>query len=349
MLHPDLATSVGPAPRAAGATGGAQASRLAHVDALRGLAALAVCWFHLTNQYAQGSWTRWRGSYGWLGVEVFFVISGFVLPHALHNRGYVAGNHWRLFLWKRTLRIEPPYLAAVALCLLLWHLSTLAPGFRGVAPPPLAAPQVLLHVGYLNGLAGYEWLNPVFWSLAIEFQFYLALMFGYVWLARANTSIQAATVILMCVLPLALPSKVLLPRYLPLFLLGIAAWQWRSGLCRTPMLLAAWIGAALSLAVVEGPLFALTGLATAAALLGLPALGRSGALRALGAISFSLYLVHVPVGGRVINLGQRFISGPLGEWALSLTALGVSVVCAWIFFRAIEAPAQRWSGALRYA
>lgn len=47
-----------------------------HLDALRGLASLAVCWFHLTLSEALPAWLRLSGAYGWLGVEVFFVISG---------------------------------------------------------------------------------------------------------------------------------------------------------------------------------------------------------------------------------------------------------------------------------
>lgn len=59
------------------------------VDALRGLAALGVCVFHYTLTAQPGGWLRTVGDYGRLGVDVFFVISGFIVPHAM-LRGHKA-------------------------------------------------------------------------------------------------------------------------------------------------------------------------------------------------------------------------------------------------------------------
>jgi peptidoglycan/LPS O-acetylase OafA/YrhL len=60
-----------------------------------------------------------------------------------------------------------------------------------------------------------------------------------------------------------------------------------------------------------------------------------------GAISYSLYLIHVPVGGRVINLGRRLGDGPLIEAASIVAALAVSILFAWIFARLVEMPSIR--------
>jgi peptidoglycan/LPS O-acetylase OafA/YrhL len=62
-------------------------------------------------------------------------------------------------------------------------------------------------------------------------------------------------------------------------------------------------------------------------------------LTALGAISYSLYLLHVPIGGRIVNLGQRFGHGTLFDLTLSLAALAASLAAAFVFYRLIEAPA----------
>ncbi len=61
----------------------------------------------------------------------------------------------------------------------------------------------------------------------------------------------------------------------------------------------------------------------------------------LGGISYSLYLVHIPIGGKVVNLGRRFIHGPIGELALSLLALAASLAVAWMFCLLLERPAMR--------
>ncbi|MBB3777209.1 peptidoglycan/LPS O-acetylase OafA/YrhL [Erythromicrobium ramosum] len=68
------------------------------------------------------------------------------------------------------------------------------------------------------------------------------------------------------------------------------------------------------------------------------AVGR--ALGWLGLISYSLYLVHVPVGGRVVNLGKRFTSGEVEYLVLSLIALAVSLIVSIVIFLLVERPAQ---------
>ena len=68
------------------------------VDALRAAAALSVCFFHFTHgqSYFQDvSIVRPAGAFGWLGVEVFFVISGFIVPYSMARAGY------RLAMWPR--------------------------------------------------------------------------------------------------------------------------------------------------------------------------------------------------------------------------------------------------------
>lgn len=118
---------------------------------------------------------RLTGLYGWLGVPVFFVISGFVIPYAMYNAGYSL-SHFGRFLAKRLIRLDPPYLASILLILLVGILPTFVPGFAGQRPSFPTA-QVLAHLGYLNTFLGYQWLNPVYWSLAIEFQYYLLIGF----------------------------------------------------------------------------------------------------------------------------------------------------------------------------
>jgi peptidoglycan/LPS O-acetylase OafA/YrhL len=60
-------------------------------------------------------------------------------------------------------------------------------------------------------------------------------------------------------------------------------------------------------------------------------------------VSYSLYLVHVPLGGRVVNLMTRFADGVWQLWAISLLATGFSLIVAWLFWRWVEVPSQRWS------
>jgi peptidoglycan/LPS O-acetylase OafA/YrhL len=75
---------------------------------------------------------------------------------------------------------------------------------------------------------------------------------------------------------------------------------------------------------------------------------RSRLLLFLGDISYSLYLVHVPIGGRVINAATRVHLGPTTATLVALTAFGVSVLAAYVFHRLIERPARAWAARIPY-
>ena len=66
-------------------------------------------------------------------------------------------------------------------------------------------------------------------------------------------------------------------------------------------------------------------------------------LMAVGTISYSLYLIHVPIGGRVINLFSRFQPNTWQWLVISLLAGLISLVAAWVFYRLVEVPSQKLS------
>lgn len=204
--------------------------RIAIVEELRGIAALSVAWFHFTNgnpHFLEDGAVKASGSFGWVGVHVFFVISGFVVPFAMYRARYDMLSLPR-FLAKRLLRLEPPYLACVLLAVVLAFVSSWVPGYRG-APLELDPTQIALHVGYLVGFTQHAWLNPVFWSLAIEFQFYLtiALIFPLIASDRAWVRLPAVT-ILFAASFLPAPDTLLFP-FLGLFALGMLTFHFRAG------------------------------------------------------------------------------------------------------------------------
>jgi peptidoglycan/LPS O-acetylase OafA/YrhL len=143
------------------------------IELLRVTASLAVTWFHFTNgnaAFLPPGILKLSGVYGWLGVEIFFVISGFIIPYSMWRGHFRLQSDWLTFFKKRVVRIYPAYLLTIALIVFLWHLSSLTPGFGGEIPKFLAG-DLISHLFFLNGLLGKEWLNPVFWTLAIEFQY----------------------------------------------------------------------------------------------------------------------------------------------------------------------------------
>ena len=89
------------------------------ITLLRGLAALMVCLYHFictTTDYITDEITLNIFHFGELGVSMFFMISGIVLPLSMINSNYKTSS-WKSFLLKRIIRIEPPYLLAVLLVL----------------------------------------------------------------------------------------------------------------------------------------------------------------------------------------------------------------------------------------
>ena len=108
---------------------------------------------------------------GWMGVAMFFVLSGFLITGILLDTQHESG-HFRRFYLRRTLRIAPLYYAVLLVAFVGLPLA-------GIAPAPVRADessQVWLWTYLSNwvqpfGLAGQSF--PHFWSLAVEEQFYL--------------------------------------------------------------------------------------------------------------------------------------------------------------------------------
>jgi peptidoglycan/LPS O-acetylase OafA/YrhL len=323
------------------------AARVSTVDCLRGIAALAVVWFHLTHANLNASspaWLRASGSMGWLGVEAFFVISGFVIPLAMARAGYRRADYGA-FLLRRLVRLEPPYLASMALAMALAFASAALPGFRGLPPsyPPL---RILSHLGYVNLLFGYPSIIVAYWSLSLEFQYYLLMGLLFPLIGHSRAAVRLATVLVLLAISLLVPSSLLVFHWLSLFVLGILAFYVRE---RTISVGGYFAGLALASTVAYLTLAgdcALVALATSLMIAFVSV--RSSLLLFLGDISYSLYLVHVPVGGAVINAGTRLTLGPAAAVVWVLTALATTIIAAYAFHRVVERPARVWASRLPY-
>jgi len=314
--------------------------RLATVDCLRGIAALSVVWYHCTvgSGAIHRGWLYRSGEYGWLGVEIFFVVSGFIIPYSLHRAGYRAA-HFARFLLKRVARLDPPYFAGILFCLALSYLAALTPGFRG-EPPHYTLGQLAAHVAYVNSFVHLRWVNVVFWSLGIEFQYYLLIGLTFPLLIARGRGVRFGFLGLLLFASVLIRDEALVFRYLPLFVAGMLAFQSRVGLISTRVLLAG-----LAATAIAGPI-AIVGVATALTIrfVEIP----SSRVTRFGSISYSLYLLHVPVGGKIMNLGGRFAHGTPALAALLGVAVGASILAAAVFYRFIELPSQRLSASISY-
>ena len=321
--------------------------RVVAIDTLRGIAALAVCVFHITNgkdgYLSDSNILKILGSYGWLGVEVFFVISGFIIPYAMERGGYTILNI-KPFLIKRILRIDPPYLCTILIVLLLNYLSTLLPLYAGNGFT-LNLKNLLLHFGYLNGIMNEPWVSPVFWTLAIEFQFYLVTALSFGFMMHEYKVIRYLFLIVILCADLFFESQVLFFKYSSLFCVGMMAFYYHTKMIgRAEFLLSSTV-LLLFCHLQLGVLPMIAGLVT---LLILFVPLKLRVLEFLGMISYSLYLIHIPVGGRIINLSTNFVEQELARSFVALGAVGVSVGISYLFFRLIETPSIKLSKAIKY-
>jgi peptidoglycan/LPS O-acetylase OafA/YrhL len=157
---------------------------IAPLDGLRAVAVLLVMLLHFG--YLNG---------GWIGVQVFFVLSGFLITGVLlADRDARLGAYLRRFYWRRTLRIFPLYYAYL---IVLW--ACYAVGGRPAELPENAAS--LFTYTYNFTRLSPEWkTSPFFthfWSLAVEEQFYLVWPFVvHACSRRALIGLSAGLVIL---------------------------------------------------------------------------------------------------------------------------------------------------------
>jgi len=341
----------------------ALSARLAFADGLRGLAALWVLLFHLSTGHHLDALLaalpapvdRVVFTWGHGGVAVFFVLSGCVLALTAERVALDAAGAGR-FVLRRLLRLAPPYVVAL--------LAAVALGLaKGES---FDAPQLAAHLLFVQTLVDVPPVGVVFWTLGIEFQFYAAFAL-LTWLAdtlgaaraaraaRARTISRRVAAALALAWPLGwLATPVQPAGFLPFwgqFMAGVLAWEAMRGR-RTALFLApAFAVLLLACGVAREDLFTGIAGATALALLaahasgGLQAWLSGRAAQALGRVSYSLYLMHVPTITLAAALLHRLPphAGLAGELADAAFILVACLAVAWAFWHAIERPSIRWS------
>lgn len=119
--------------------------------------------------------------HGWYGVDLFFALSGFLIGGQIMERLFGGRFSFKEFYVKRVFRIFPPYYVSLAVLLVIYFSG--AGYFVKLAVSPEMSPDVILqyaaiHIAYLQNyiypLQGtYVFQGGIYWSLAVEEQFYL--------------------------------------------------------------------------------------------------------------------------------------------------------------------------------
>ncbi len=146
---------------------------------MRGVAVLLVLWYHLWEISwlpAPWPWLQWIPETGFIGVPLFFFLSGFVITFPF-VRAQLAGERlptWGHFVWRRFIKIVPSYVLSIAVAYAIGYAALERAG---------AAPwqEILTHLLFIHTWwqSTYGSINGVLWTLAIEVEFYL--IFPLVW------------------------------------------------------------------------------------------------------------------------------------------------------------------------
>jgi peptidoglycan/LPS O-acetylase OafA/YrhL len=365
------------------------ARRIPELDGLRGVAVLLVLVWHFGYGANSANGHHWlsylidASSLFWSGVDLFFVLSGFLIGGILIDTRN-SPNYFTTFYTRRVFRIIPIYLVVVGVFYLCWTAGVPGrlPGsdwLFGKAEPWYTYATFTQNIRYATGPSNVaNWLRPT-WSLAIEEQFYLILPAVIWFVPRRHLPYLLGTAILAAPLLRLLldlhysqgkiASFNLMPCRADALLLGVAAALvvrqpsvWES-LQRQRRVLA-WV----SIMMLAGlPFFILfkvadpfqslwmstVGLSWLALMyLGLLLLAlaysdgwlgrilRNPWFKALGTISYGVYLIHMPVLGLTfaISRGKSPWAEIPAERGLVLLALALSITIAYLSWTVFEKP-----------
>ena len=311
---------------------------------LRGIACLGGCFMHFAGTIHSDSLNNYAKYGGW-GVPLFFVISGFILPYSLEQGNYKLKNYFR-FVLKRLLRLEPAYLCSIVAVFLLSILAQFSPYNNSIVPDFFTF-RTLSHLFYLTDISGHKWYNPVYWTLAIEFQFYLIIGLLFPLIQQNKISYQIVLFLLFVTIGYRLGHDHYLSEYLIYFFAGIQLYWFK----QSKIDLNIYFIFSISLVVFAflkygwaGPLCI-----TFATLFIIFIKKELRILIFIGKISYSLYLIHTILGtDALINFMQNFIISEVGRIILAIVAFPITILLAWVFYRLIEAPSQKLARRIKY-
>ncbi len=336
-----------------------------HQDGLRIIAAGAVVILHYSDYFKDDAIGRFMVAHTWhfnLFVDLFFVVSGFVIARQYFGRVNDAASVGR-FLWRRLARIYPLHLATLAFYLALagaLHFGAARTDNPARYPlSDLPAQFLLLHAFIGERLT----FNFPSWSLSAEMFCYL-LFPAVALIAQRRKEVVVAFVILATLAnSLWAWTAGTTPwadwinqggafRALPAFNLGMACYLFRDRIARWPVIPGALAASLVAFIVLGSWLPTMTALLAiyAVAILAIQAdcAARDTLLSQLrfdrwSPLTYSCYMLHIPVATVIITFGSRLLSlSPHERLILAPVAIIVLAFASVVSLRTFETPLRRY-------
>jgi len=337
-----------------------------HLDGLRIIAAGAVVILHYSDYFKDQPAGRFMVAYTWhfnLFVDLFFVVSGFVIARQYFDRVGDAASIGR-FIWRRLARIYPLHLATlvfyvgIALALHFGVARTDNPARYPFSDLP--AQLLLLHAFNGQRLT----FNFPSWSLSAEMFCYV--LFPIVAMIAARRKVLIIALVMLPALANSLWAEVAGTtswadwintggafRALPGFNLGVGCYLFRGQIARWPAI-PGMLTTSLTAFIVLGSLLpamaALVAIYTIAMLAiqpdcaSRPTLLSRLRLDRWSSLTYSCYMLHIPVATLVITFGARLLSFALPDGKLILAPVAVVVLglASVASLRHFETPLRRY-------
>lgn len=349
-------------------------TRYGTIDGLRGLAALSVVIFHLSGALADQfsevlpNVINIVMSYGFLGVPMFFVISGFAISLSIGKKK-ITTRYFGNFILRRSIRLDITYWVAIALAISLMWVKL---SFLGQDTEMPSAKTVLIHMFYLQDLLEVKPLiSVVYWTLCMEVQLYITYIL-IVWVSQKialvlkNSSQKILIILILCLglVSLCYDQKLLFLNKIGLFfpywhyfLMGVLLANVAKRRASSQTILFLWlILECLFLLLGEPTPYAIAGISTTFSIWLIWYRGQLSKLFTgrifsfLGKISYSLYLIHSDIGWKFISVCKlllgEYINGYVSILVFFLSIL-LSVGAAYILYFFVEAPSLRLCNRLK--
>lgn len=326
------------------------------INLLRGIAALLVCMYHFIGFQgnkgplfpADSAGVRFT-QYFVDGIYIFFVISGFVIPFSMYKGNYTLKKSWK-FLLKRTVRIEPPYVLSIFILIginvyfaRLWYVNY-----------DIGKVRFLLHLGYLIPFTfgKYSWFGIIYWTLAIEFMFYVFIMFLYPMIMKGGRVLLYTGILICLAGPLYTAYQLayayqlaFLPLYLPCFLVGILLFLYRTGKLNAAEMLVFLLLTEYMIFRFRGADVALFAFLTFFMIWKVQSDTWVG--NKMGEVSYSLYLVHSIIGTKLLAFWYEPATSIVSRIFFLVLIFVITMLFTVAFYFIIEKWTKRLSGRIK--